>query len=503
MTDRLLQRRGAGVLLPLFSLPGRYGIGTMGTAAYRFVDDLSSAGQRYWQLLPLCPAGQGNSPYQSPGSFAGDAVYIDPQLLVESGYLQPSDLNLLPCGGDDRVDYPAVRRGRQVLFDRLFDRFVHHIPADFDCFCQSQAGWLEDHALFCALSERYGKRFFLWPSALRQREPSALERATVQMERRVLYHKMLQYFLDHQWRALRAYANARGVYLIGDLPIYVSPCSADVWAAPALFMLSPSGAPSRLAGCPPDAFSPTGQLWGNPVYNWSAHARTEYRWWVARLRHALHWFDALRLDHFRGFAAYYSVPARAKNARDGCWLPGPGLSLFSALQQALGDVPLLAEDLGFLDDTVRALLSDCGFPGMQVLQFDFDSRDGSGGAVCKPNTVIYTGTHDNNTLLGWCTTAPRQDIRRACAAYGVRYPNQLPRQMMLSALRSPANTCILTVQDLLGLGSSARINTPSTVGAHNWSWRMRPGALTPGILAHLYTETCAADRAERSNICRI
>ena len=224
---------------------------------------------------------------------------------------------------------------------------------------------------------------------------------------------------------------------------------------------------------------------------------------MARLRHALNWFDALRLDHFRGFAAYYSVPARAKNARDGCWLPGPGLSLFSALQQALGDVPLLAEDLGFLDDTVRALLSDCGFPGMQVLQFDFDSRDCGGDAVCKPNTVIYTGTHDNDTLLGWCTTAPRQDIRRACAAYGVRYPNQLPRQMMLSALRSPANTCILTVQDLLGLGSSARINTPSTVGAHNWSWRMRPGALTPGILAHLYTETCAADRTERSNICRI
>lgn len=452
MTDRLLQRRGAGVLLPLFSLPGPYGIGTMGAAAYRFVDDLSSAGQRYWQLLPLCPVGQGNSPYQSPGSFAGDALYIDPQLLVESGYLQPSDLDLLPCGRDDRVDYPAVRRGRQVLFDRLFDRFLRHIPADFDCFCQSQADWLEDHALFCALSERYGKCFFLWPSSLRQREPSALERAAVQMERRVLYHKMLQYFLDRQWRALRAYANARGVYLIGDLPIYVAPCSADVWAA--------------------------------------------------RLRHALHWFDALRLDHFRGFAAYYSVPARAKNARDGCWLPGPGLSLFSALHQALGDVPLLAEDLGFLDDTVRALLSDCGFPGMQVLQFDFDSRD-CGGAVCKPNTVIYTGTHDNDTLLGWCTTAPRQDIRRACAAYGVRYPNQLPRQMMLSALRSPANTCILTAQDLLGLGSSARINTPSTVGAHNWSWRMRPGALTPGILAHLYTETCAADRAERSNICRI
>lgn len=497
MTDRLLERRGAGVLLPLFSLSGPYGIGTMGAAAYRFVDDLVTAGQRYWQLLPLCPAGRGNSPYQSPGSFAGEALYLDPQLLVESGYLAPSDLDLLPCGRDDRVEYITVRRGRRELFRHLFDRFLHRIPADFDAFCQSQAGWLEDYALFCALSERYGERFYLWPSALRRREPIALAKAAAQLEQQVLYYKMLQYFLDAQWRALWAYANARGVYLIGDLPIYVAPCSADVWAAPELFMLNPSGAPSRLAGCPPDAFSPTGQLWGNPVYNWSAHASTAYRWWVARLQRALGWFDALRLDHFRGFAAYYSVPAGAKDARDGYWLPGPGLSLFSALRQALGDVPLLAEDLGFLDGTVQALLADCGFPGMQVLQLDFDSGDRGGAAVCKSNTVIYTGTHDNDTLLGWCTTAPLKDIRRACAAYNVRYPNQLPRQMMLSALRSPANTCILTAQDLLGLGSSGRINTPSTVGAHNWSWRMRPDALTSGVLADLYTETCAADRAAK------
>ena len=496
MTDRLLQRRGAGVLLPLFSLPGLYGIGTMGAAAYRFVDDLSSAGQRYWQLLPLCPAGQGNSPYQSPGSFAGDAVYIDPQLLVESGYLQPPDLDLLPCGGDDRVDYPAVRRGRQVLFDRLFDRFVRHIPTDFDCFCQSQADWLEDYALFCALSERYGKRFFLWPSALRQREPSALKRAAVQMERRVLYHKMLQYFLDHQWRALRAYANARGVYLIGDLPIYVAPCSADVWAAPALFMLSPSGAPSRLAGCPPDAFSPTGQLWGNPVYNWSAHARTEYRWWVARLRHALNWFDALRLDHFRGFAAYYSVPARAKNARDGCWLPGPGLSLFSALQQALGDVPLLAEDLGFLDDTVRALLSDCGFPGMQVLQFDFDSRDCGGGAVCKPNTVIYTGTHDNSPLALWKEEAAPEDVAYACEYLGLNEKEGFNWGMIRGGMSSVACLFVAQMQDYLGLGLHHRTNVPGTTSG-NWQWRLLPGEASQALARRLRHITELYGRAER------
>ena len=506
--------RESGILMPVSSLPGPYGIGCFGKEAFKFVDFLADAGQKIWQLLPLSPTGYGDSPYQSCSAFAGNPYFIDLDALKEEGLLTAAQLKAEPWGDDPKqVDYGTLYTSRYKVLRTAYAAWrkackgLHgcsdYFPDDYYAFTLSNEAWLEDYALFCALSERYGKRFFLWPSALRQREPSALKRAAVQMERRVLYHKMLQYFLDHQWRALRAYANARGVYLIGDLPIYVAPCSADVWAAPALFMLSPSGAPSRLAGCPPDAFSPTGQLWGNPVYNWSAHARTEYRWWVARLRHALNWFDALRLDHFRGFAAYYSVPARAKNARDGCWLPGPGLSLFSALQQALGDVPLLAEDLGFLDDTVRALLSDCGFPGMQVLQFDFDSRDCGGGAVCKPNTVIYTGTHDNDTLLGWCTTAPRQDIRRACAAYGVRYPNQLPRQMMLSALRSPANTCILTVQDLLGLGSSARINTPSTVGAHNWSWRMRPGALTPGILAHLYTETCAADRAERSNICQI
>ena len=276
-----------------------------------------------------------------------------------------------------------------------------------------------------------------------------------------------------------------------------------MWGCPQEFQLDENLLPTEVAGCPPDGFSATGQLWGNPLFDWDAMAKTGYAWWVRRIRHMCSIYDVVRIDHFRGFAGYYAIPYGDKTAEHGRWREGPGYALFAAIKKKLGSPRIIAEDLGFLDDTVRALLSDCGFPGMQVLQFDFDSRDCGGGAVCKPNTVIYTGTHDNDTLLGWCTTAPRQDIRRACAAYGVRYPNQLPRQMMLSALRSPANTCILTVQDLLGLGSSARINTPSTVGAHNWSWRMRPGALTPGILAHLYTETCAADRAERSNICQI
>ena len=495
--------RESGILMPVSSLPGPYGIGCFGKEAFKFVDFLADAGQKIWQLLPLSPTGYGDSPYQSCSAFAGNPYLIDLDLLAEDGLLDRAEYEGAEWGNDpESVDYGILYEKRTAVLHRAFESFKPN--EEFETFCAENEHWLEDYALFTAIKASLGGRpWYDWPSGLKMRDPQAMISARSLLSEEIIFRKAEQFWFFRQWERLESYANSSGVGIIGDLPIYVAHDSADVWANQHLFQLDSKGYPTRVAGVPPDYFSKTGQLWGNPVYNWSAHARTEYRWWVARLRHALNWFDALRLDHFRGFAAYYSVPARAKNARDGCWLPGPGLSLFSALQQALGDVPLLAEDLGFLDDTVRALLSDCGFPGMQVLQFDFDSRDCGGGAVCKPNTVIYTGTHDNDTLLGWCTTAPRQDIRRACAAYGVRYPNQLPRQMMLSALRSPANTCILTVQDLLGLGSSARINTPSTVGAHNWSWRMRPGALTPGILAHLYTETCAADRAERSNICRI
>lgn len=496
--------RKSGILMHISSLPSEFGIGKLGDSAYMFANFLRDCGVQVWQILPLSPTSYGDSPYQSFSVHAGNPYFIDFQRLEKKGYLAPPDYADINWGDDPRrVDYARVYNYCFHVLRTAYSRFRKDDPG-YLTFCEAQKAWLPEYALFMALKDAHeGKPWYQWEPALAQRDSKALEKAKETYADQIDFYSVLQYWFYQQWGELKTYCNLNGISIVGDIPIYVAYDSVDVWANPELFLLDKERKPIDVAGCPPDVFSPTGQLWGNPVYNWSAHARTEYRWWVARLRHALNWFDALRLDHFRGFAAYYSVPARAKNARDGCWLPGPGLSLFSALQQALGDVPLLAEDLGFLDDTVRALLSDCGFPGMQVLQFDFDSRDCGGGAVCKPNTVIYTGTHDNDTLLGWCTTAPRQDIRRACAAYGVRYPNQLPRQMMLSALRSPANTCILTVQDLLGLGSSARINTPSTVGAHNWSWRMRPGALTPGILAHLYTETCAADRAERSNICQI
>lgn len=494
--------RKSGILMHISSLPSEFGIGKLGDSAYMFANFLRDCGVQVWQILPLSPTSYGDSPYQSFSVHAGNPYFIDFQRLEKKGYLAPPDYADINWGDDPRrVDYARVYNYCFHVLRTAYSRFRKDDPG-YLTFCEAQKAWLPEYALFMALKDAHeGKPWHQWEPELAQRDPKALGKAKETYSDQIDFYSVLQYWFYQQWGELKTYCNLNGISIVGDIPIYVAYDSVDVWANPELFLLDKERKPIDVAGCPPDVFSPTGQLWGNPVYNWSAHARTEYRWWVARLRHALNWFDALRLDHFRGFAAYYSVPARAKNARDGCWLPGPGLSLFSALQQALGDVPLLAEDLGFLDDTVRALLSDCGFPGMQVLQFDFDSRDCGGGAVCKPNTVIYTGTHDNDTLLGWCTTAPRQDIRRACAAYGVRYPNQLPRQMMLSALRSPANTCILTVQDLLGLGSSARINTPSTVGAHNWSWRMRPGALTPGILAHLYTETCAADRAERSNIC--
>ena len=428
--------RESGILMPVSSLPGPYGIGCFGKEAFEFVDFLAQAGQKIWQILPLSPTGYGDSPYQSCSAFAGNPYFIDLDTLKEEGLLTAAQLKAEKWGTDPKeVDYGTLYVSRFKVLRTAYAAWrkqcaglhgcAYYFPDDYYAFTLANEEWLDDYALYMALKAANGmKNWVEWDKPYRLRDKKALAAFAAENEEEIGFWKFVQYKFAAQWQAVKAYANKKDVQILGDIPIYVSADSVDAWVGGALFELNPDGGFARVAGCPPDYFSADGQLWGNPVYNWSAHARTEYRWWVARLRHALYWFDALRLDHFRGFAAYYSVPARAKNARDGCWLPGPGLSLFSALQQALGDVPLLAEDLGFLDDTVRALLSDCGFPGMQVLQFDFDSRDCGGDVICKPNTVIYTGTHDNDTLLGWCTTAPRQDIRRACAAYGVRYPSE-------------------------------------------------------------------------------
>ena len=502
MTDRLLQRRGAGVLLPLFSLPGLYGIGTMGAAAYRFVDDLSSAGQRYWQLLPLCPAGQGNSPYQSPGSFAGDAVYIDPQLLVESGYLQPPDLDLLPCGGDDRVDYPAVRRGRQVLFDRLFDRFVRHIPTDFDCFCQSQADWLEDYALYMALKVANGmKNWVEWERPYRLRDKKALAAFAAENEEEIGFWKFVQYKFAAQWQAVKAYANKKDVQILGDIPIYVSADSVDAWVGGALFELDADGGFARVAGCPPDYFSADGQLWGNPLYNWEYHKKTGYAWWVRRVRHALGIYDLLRIDHFRGFDTYWAIPADSTTARTGKWENGPGMELFDALEAALGKLPIIAEDLGELFPSVRKLLADSTFPGMKVLQFAFSGGD----SEYLPhnhvkNSVVYPGTHDNTTLTDWWENGASEKEKAAAAAYlhltGVKptakelaaiRTDDVRIALLRAALGSVADRAIIPMYDWLGLGAEAHLNTPGKLGG-NWAWRAADGVAAKALAKTIHDE---------------
>ncbi len=488
----MLNKRASGVLLHISSLPGAYGIGTLGDEAYRFVDFLQQAGQTYWQILPVCPVGHGNSPYQSFSSFAGNAALIDPARLAADGYVTAAELQAAVYDGDaTQVDFAAVERSRAALFAAAYPRFVANPPADFAAFCADNAEWLEDYALFMAIREQQGGRpLQAWDTAIRTRRPPILAALRVTCEDRVSYHKMLQYFFYRQWAALKAYANERGIYIIGDLPIYVSADSADVWADPHLFELDEDGRPTVVAGCPPDAFCEDGQLWGNPVYDWRAMKLGGYRWWLRRLAAGRRLYDIIRIDHFRGFADYYTIPADATTAREGAWQPGPGMGLWNAVKKRLGDLPIIAEDLGFLTDKVTKLVEDSGFPGMKVLQFAFNPAGDSDYLPHRypKNTVVYTGTHDNDTVLGWADSLSAGEL-----AFALRYlktdRDGLREAMLCAALASVANTCILTMQDLCALGSEARMNTPSTVGTQNWGWRLTADRLTPAITAWLLENT--------------
>lgn len=470
----LLKKRACGVLMHISSLPGDFGIGTLGREAYSFVDMLNEADQRYWQILPICPTGFGDSPYQSFSTFAGNPYFIDLDLLAQQGYLKKSDYEGINWGNrQDRVDYGVLYEKRRELFVTLQANFNRNIPADFGEFCEKNAFWLEDYALFMAVKDSYnGASFRTWEEDIRCHKKSACERWSKKCEHRVQHYKMLQYFFFKQWSALKCYANERNIAIIGDIPIYVASDSADVWAHPQQFMLDKDFTPIEVAGCPPDAFSEEGQLWGNPVYDWDYMKRDGYRWWIARLKAAFTIYDVVRIDHFRGFAGYYCIPFGAENAKQGVWRKGPGMSLFSAVRRALGNVPIIAEDLGFLTEDVYKLLSDSGFPGMKVLQFAFDAS-GESDYLPKnhvPNSVVYTGTHDNDTLIGFCQNTDAQQLDFACKVLGVGDKEKIPRAMMIEALKSTCNTCILTAQDLIGLGTDARMNTPAT-DSGNWQWR--------------------------------
>jgi len=468
-------KRCCGVLLPISSLHGENGIGTLGKSAYEFVDFLKSAGQTYWQILPVCPTGFGDSPYQSFSTFAGNPYFIDFDLLNKQGYLSKEDYQYaFWSASESKIDYSILYTERKRLFSKLFENFEKNIPADFYEFCAENAFWLDDYARFMAIKDNFsGASFDVWDSSLRKRNPEALKAADITCQSRILYYKMLQYFFFEQWSALKEYANENGIKIIGDLPIYVSADSADVWSSPEQFCLDEDLKPTEVAGCPPDAFSAEGQLWGNPVYNWEYMKKTDYAWWKKRLEMSFKIYDVVRIDHFRAFDSYYCIPYGAKTAQMGVWREGPKMQLFDSIKKSLGELPIIAEDLGFLTDSVRKLLKESSFPGMKVLQFAFDSHESNEYLPHNytKNSVVYTGTHDNDTVIGWANTAPLKTYQHACDYLKAKDRADLAAKMLLAALSCVCDTCILTMQDILMLGSEGRLNSPATVG-ENWRWRM-------------------------------
>lgn len=481
--------RKSGILLPVSSLPSPYGIGNLGEESYRFIHFLKSAGQSFWQILPIGPTGCGDSPYQSYSAFAANPYFIDPDALVRQGLLTKEELSSFPFGGDpDLVDYGALLENRFRMLRLAAGRFPEN-DEGFLKFQRSNRGWLEDYALFMALKEENDMVSFQnWPDDIRLCRPAALKAAKNRLAETVRFWKVTQYLFFNQWGALRKYAQKNGIAIIGDLPIYVSPDSADLWAHSELFQVDGDRRPMEVAGCPPDAFTADGQLWGNPLYDWGNQAVDGYRWWIKRLAGAAKFYDIVRIDHFRGFAGYYAVPAGSKNAVHGRWRKGPGADFIHAVKKAMPHLSVIAEDLGFLTDDVRGLLAESGFPGMKVLQFAFDP---SGKSDYLPhnysrNCVVYTGTHDNITTKGWVRTSPRSNVAFARRYLGIGPKGDLPGAMIRAAHASVADTCIIPMQDYLRLGAEARINTPGTVGG-NWRWRVRSEALTP----KLADEICA------------
>lgn len=476
--------RKSGILMPVASLPGKYGIGTFGKESYRFVDMLSMAGQSYWQILPLGPTSYGDSPYQSFSTFAGNPYFIDPEMLVEEGLLTQKEADSYDFGKkSDEIDYGKIYNMRFRMLKKAFGRSNLAKDENYAKFVRQNDFWLEDYALYMAVKNSFGGVSFIeWDEDIRKRNKKTLDIYRKKYAEEVEFYKFLQYKFIVQWRALKEYANDKGIKIIGDIPIYVAFDSADTWANPELFQFDEKGYPIAVAGCPPDGFSATGQLWGNPLYDWDYHKQTGYKWWIARIRHCYELYDVVRVDHFRAFDAYYSIPYGNKTAEFGRWKKGPGFALFKAIRAELGDVDMIAEDLGFLTDSVIKLVQRSGYPGMKVLQFAFDSREDSDYLPHNyiSNTVCYTGTHDNDTTVGWYRSMKQKD-RKMALDYLNRSDFASDKDIAFSfiklAMGSVSKICIIPMQDWLGLDGTARINTPSTLGG-NWVWRMKKGAFT-------------------------
>ncbi|MCR5368997.1 MAG: 4-alpha-glucanotransferase [Eubacterium sp.] len=504
---RMVMRK-AGILLPIFSLPGKYGIGCFSEMTYKFIDFLKEAGQKYWQILPLGPTGYGDSPYQTFCSFAGNPYFISLEQLIKEKLLTKKEVEEVYGKGNasenEKVDYEFLYNTRFALLKKAYEKAEKTGKLEdkvYKKFVKENEYWINDYGLFMAIkNEMNGICFTQWPKDLRVRNEKALAEAEKRLEYEKNFYIFIQYKFYEQWDLVKDYANENGIEIIGDLPIYVAPDSADVWAHPELFQLDKNAIPKRVAGCPPDGFTPLGQLWGNPLYDWDYHEKTDYDWWTRRLDKCRTLYDIVRIDHFRGFEAYYSVPGGDKDATRGKWVKGPGMKLFSRLKEKLGDIKIVAEDLGFTTDSLREFVKESGFPNMKVLEFAFyENEDGSESEFMPfnhySNCVVYTGTHDNETIVGWLQNADEKTYGKVLNYLGhgelKKSDGNLKKiaQMLIRvAQNSVADYCIIPLQDYIYLGNEARINAPSTLG-DNWVWRVNKKMIGKKIAKRIYKVT--------------
>jgi 4-alpha-glucanotransferase len=495
----MLASRSSGILVHPSSFPSRFGIGDFGEEAYRFLDFLADGKQKIWQILPLGPTGYGNSPYMCYSALAGNPLLISPEKLIEAGWLSEEDLVNLPDFPVDRVDYDLVIATKIPLLKQAAQNFKAKAKKtdllEYQTFCQQQT-WLDDYALFMALKDaNEGESWHLWESDIAQRQTEAMQKWTIELSEEIYYHKFAQYIFFSQWQALKEYANENDIKIFGDIPIYVSHDSADVWSQPEIFCLDEeTGEVEQMAGVPPDYFSATGQLWGNPVYNWEKLEKTNFRWWIDRVKATLEQVDILRIDHFRGFEAFWAVPRGEETAIEGEWIEAPGDKFFQVLAEKLGELPIIAEDLGVITPEVEALRDKYQFPGMKVLQFAFDSDRANPFLpfnYLQRNCVVYTGTHDNDTTVGWYTARSIEERERVSDYLGCIEPEGIHWSLIRLAMGTVANTAIFPLQDIFGLGADSRMNIPSTAEG-NWSWRYSSDMLIPWLsdrlqhLTHLY-----------------
>lgn len=497
--QRKNENRTAGVLMHISSLPGPYGIGTLGENARKFVDFLEKSGQTWWQVLPVGPTSYGDSPYQSFSTFAGNPYFIDLDYLVKDNLLTQDEINPLDENVDpNKVDYGRIYVERFAVLKKAFERFDSS-SEDFANFIEKESFWLDEYALFMTLKNAHdGNSWLEWEDEYKTQDKKALDKFIIENEDEIKFQKFIQYIFFRQWEALKEYSNIKGIKIIGDLPIYVSEDSSDVWGNPELFKLNNDLSPAFVGGCPPDAFSDDGQLWGNPVYDWNANKKQGYKWWIQRIKSAFELFDSIRIDHFRGFVEYWEIVGKSKTAKNGEWVEGPAYELFKAIKEELGDLPIIAEDLGTLTKEVYEFRDQTGFPGMKIIQFAFNETMDSEHMPhnYERDFVVYAGTHDNYTLQGYLDIMEEDMIQRA-----IEYGNLTKEEgynwgIIRLAMNSVADTAIFQLQDLLGLGNDARMNLPGTLGI-NWQWRVTE---LPGddLSEKLYKYTRNSDRLNKN-----